>query len=1063
MRKFTLLLALLVFIGMQVVNAQKTITGTVTSLDDGTTLPGVAVVVKGTTTGTITDVNGKYSLDVPEDATILVFKYVGMVTEEMEIGANKIIDLSMVLDIMGLDEVVVTAFGITREKKALGYSVQELDGDEFTKAREANMVNSLSGKVAGVNVTNTSGAVGSSSRITLRGASSITGNNQPLFIVDGVPIDDGNYGNADSYGGFDLPNGISDISPDDIESISVLKGPNAAALYGLRAANGVIVITTKSGKQQVAGQGVGITFNSSTSWENPLVLPSFQNSYGQGGSKDKFEWIDGTLGDGGVDESWGPPLDVGLSFTQWDSYKVNGAPLPWVSHPDNIKNFFETGLTTNNNLSFTGGTENISYRLSTGMMNQTGIIPNTDFTKYNISGKSSINFTEKLKAGFNVNYIKSESGNLPTGGYTGENPVQQMIWSGRNVDFEALKDYENLPLADPGTPAVGTPINWNTQFQNNPYWVLDNNLNKMKKDRLIGGFNLSYQIADYLSISGKTGIDHWSMITKEEKAVGTNIDDFRYGYYRQIARNRTEINSELLISFNKKFTEDIDFNLNFGGNRMYRKYDRLTGIAPQLELEGVYNLSNVRSGVPVTLTNFLEESKINSIYGFGQVSYKDAIFLDFTGRNDWASVLPIDNNSFFYPSVTLSALITEFVDIDPNMLTFLKVRGGWSKVGSTGALDPYDIQQTFSFRNPTNEPPNGGPWGTVLLPFTDLVLSNPTLKSETTTGIELGIDARFLSNRIRLDLTYFNQKSTDLLVPVEISAASGYIQAWDNVGEMVNKGFEIQLGITPVKTKDLKVDLDLNFYKNNNEVTSLGGLDALILGGQWNVDLQARVGEPWGVLFGPGYLKDDNGNIIHENGIAQVDDDYRILGNIAPDWRGGVTLNVSYKSFTFNTTIDAKMGGDVYSMTTTWGRYAGILEESLYGRETGIIGDGVMQIGTDANGDPIYGPNDVVVTAKAYNQSAYDNSVAEGSVFDASYIKLRQIIIGYDFPKEWFANLPIYRASFSLVGRNLAILFKNVPHIDPETSFSSENAQQGIEFGQLPSVRSYGFNININF
>jgi len=1052
-----MLLAFLLFLGLQWANAQeREITGTVTSYVDGGGLPGVSVVVKGTTIGTITDADGKYAIKVPSDATTLVYSFVGMVTEELEIGAQKLIDVSMVEDILGLDEVVVTAFGISREKKALGYSVQEVNGDELTKAREANIVNSLSGKVSGINVTASSGAVGASSRVELRGASSITGDTEPLFVVDGIPIDNTNYGSATDGGGFDMPNGIADINPDDIESVSVLKGPNAAALYGVRAANGVIVITTKRGKK--GQKGIGVSFNTSNTWEKPLILPNFQNSYGQGSSKDNFEWVDGTVGDGGVDESWGPPLDVGLNFVQWDNYKYNGGPSPWVSQPDNIRNFFETGFTTNNNVAFTGGAENLGYRLSLGMSDQKGMIPNTDYKKYTVSGNANYDFTDKLKAGFNFNYSKGKSGNLPTAGYTNENPVQQMIWSGRNVNFDDLKDYENLPMSPDDTPAEGTPLNWNTQFQNNPYWVLDNNVNKLDKDRVIGGLNLSYQLFEFLSVTAKTGVDHWSSVVQEEKAVGTN--EFPEGYYAQTNRRYMEINSEMLVSFQKSLTSDIDFNFNLGGNRMYRKYNNTFGEVAQLELPGVYNLGNLKSGATRVNTNRLEESKTNSLYGFGQVAFRNAIFLDFSGRNDWASVLPVENNSFFYPSVNLGVVISDLVDLNVGAITFLKVRGGWSKVGSFGQLEPYSLQQAFEFRSPDNTV-GGGPWGPVLLAFNPDLLNNPNLISETTTGLEFGLDARFLDNRVRFDATYYNQTSTDLIVEVEVSAASGYINALDNVGEMNNKGIELQIGTTPVKTRDLTVDLDFNYSKNTNEVVSLGGLEALILGGQWNVDVQARENLPYGVIFGPGYQRDDNNNIIHEDGIPQVDETNMVLGNINPDWRGGVTLSVNYKGIKFSGTIDGKFGGDIYTMTTTWGRYAGITDETLFGRETGIVGEGVKNIGTaDA---PVYVPNDVVVTGKAYNQAAFDNSVAEGSVFDASYIKLRQLVVGYDLPKSWFESTPIHNLSVSLVGRNLAVLHRNVPHIDPETAFSSDNGEQGQEFGQLPSARSIGFNVNINF
>jgi TonB-linked SusC/RagA family outer membrane protein len=1046
-RVLSLLVCLLLFGFSAMFGQDIQIKGTVTAAEDGSTLPGVYVLIKGTNNGVASDANGKFQLTVPADA-ILVFSSVGYKTQEVALAGQSILDVIMESDVTQMDEVVVTALGITREKKALSYAVQDVSSEEFSKVKDKNVLNSLSGRVAGVNITNSSGAVGSSTRITLRGATSITGSNEPLVVVDGIPVDNNNYGTATSTGGFDLPSGIADINPDNIENISILKGPNAAALYGLRAANGVIVITSKSGK---LGQKSVIKLNSTTTFERPLVLPDFQNSYGQGPNKDYFEWGNGTVGDGGVDESWGPPLDRGLEFVQWNSYTVNGAPLPWVSHPDNIKDFYETGISTDNTLSIQGGAENVSYRLSAGMMKQKGIVPNTDFTKYNFSGNTNIIITKKLTAGLNVSYNKSLSGNLPYGGYNAQNPVQQMIWSGRNIDFQALKDYRNLPLAPDDSPIAGTPINWNTQFQNNIYWSLDNNVNKLDKNNFLGNLSLSYEFNKNLKIVGKTSMDQWSSVIKEQKAIGA-IEDLN-GYFRQSDRTRMEVNSDILLTYLKELTNDFSLRLNIGGNRMSRKYTRIIGTAPQLELPGLYNLSNVKSGVNATVTNLLEESKINSIYGFGQVAYRNAIFIDFSGRNDWASVLPVNNNSFFYPAISASAVLTDLITVDTKILTFLKIRGGWSKVGSIGALEPYQLKQTFSFRETQ--------WGSVLLPFNPDQLNNPNLIAETTTGMELGFEARFLSNRISLDFTYFKQRSKDLIVPVEISAASGYITALDNVGEMLNRGIEIQLNTTPVEWNDFKLDLNLNFYKANNTVESLGGLETLILGGQWNVNIEARVDQPYGVIFGPAYQKDPSGNIIHEDGLPLVATDYEILGDIQPDWRGGLSLACSYKNLSLQALFDGKFGGEVYSMTTTWGRYAGVLEETLIGRENGLVGKGVMNVGTETA--PVYVPNDVVVPAKLYNQTAFDNSVAEGSVFDASYIKFRQFNITYNVPKKYLNKLFVQDVSVSLVGRNLAILYKKAPHIDPETGFSSDNGSQGLEFGQIPSTRSLGFNINLTF
>jgi len=1041
MKKLMLLFAFFSILGMQVY-AQKTVTGTVTD-EAGDALPGASVLVKGTTVGTMTLGDGTYSIDVPDGSNTLVFSYIAMETQEIAISGD-VVDVTLKPSSEALDEVIVTALGISKEKKAIGYAVQNVNGDAFTKARESNIVNSLSGQIAGVQVTSSSGAVGASSRIILRGATSITGNNEPLFVIDGVPIDGGSTGgNASWYGGFDAPSGSADINPDDIETISVLKGANAAALYGSRAANGVILIKTKTGK---GSKGLGVSFNSTFTVESPLKLPDYQNSYGQGASNTFFEFVDGQNGSAGTDESWGMPLDIGLEAVQ---FMTNGEnPEPWVSVPDNIKNFYDMGMTHSENLALTGGNEKANFRLSVTNSDQKGIIPNTDFGSLTLNGSANADLSDKLYAGLSINYIKSNSGNLPYAGYANENPVQQMIWSGRNVDFEQLRDYENLPLAADGTAAAGTPLNWNTVFQNNPYWVLNTNLNKLNKDRMIGNVKLGYKFTDYLTVQVRTGTDYWNSLITEQKAKGSN--EFPEGYYKEAMRTRYEINSDILIMFNKDISEDLNLSLNVGGNQMQRVYSSIIGTAPQLELNGVYNLSNVKSGVSATLTNYNSESRVNSVYFNGSLGFRNYLFLEFTGRNDWSSVLPVESNSVFYPSVSLSADVTEMAAIKSNVLSFLKVRGSYAIVGSYGALGPYDIQQTYGFRET--------PWGATLLPFNSATLSNANLKPESTNSMEFGFDARLFGGRVTLDFSYFNSKSFDLIVPVEISASSGYTSAWDNVGEMTNKGIELQIGADIIKTDDFVWNVNLNYAKINNTVESLGGLESLVLGGQWNMDLQARPGEPYGVIFGPKFLRSPAGDIIYDGGLPVIDPENGIIANIQPDWTGGVYSSVTYKGISLGALVDAKMGGSIHSMTTTWGRYAGILSETLYGRETGIIGDGVID-----NGDDTYTENDVVVTAEAFNKAAYSNSVVESSVFDASYIKLRQVTFGYTLPKKLLSNLPIRDLSISLVGRNLAILYSKMPHIDPETAFSSANGTQGQEFGQLPSTRSMGFNINFKF
>ena len=1033
----TLLLALVVQISFA---QEKTVSGTVS--EESGVLPGVSILIKGTTSGTETDFDGKYSIKA-KTGDVLSFSYIGYKTVEKTVGASSTINVTLEEGGEVLDEIVITAFGIKREEKALGYSVQSIKGDAMTEARESNLTNAISGKVAGVQVTGTSGSVGSSSRIVLRGNSSITGNNEPLYVVDGVPISNASFGSAGSGGGVDLPNGAADINPDDIESITVLKGPNAAALYGLRAGNGVIVITTKRGN---ANKKFGVSINTNVTFSNPLLLPDYQNSYGQGGDTNYFEYVDGASGGtgDGVDESWGPALDAGFEFIQWDSQLTNnGNPTPWISHPDNIKNFLNTGVNISNNVSITSG----NFRLSLSNSDEKGMVPFTELKRTSIGVSGTLDIGDKIKAGVSVNYVNQDSDNLPISGYNNENPFQQFIWSARNVNYTDLRDWRNFPLAPVGTAAEGTPLNWNHNFQNNPYWVLETNRNTLEKDRIIGNVSLTSQLSEYLTLSTKLGLDSFSQLTTNRQAVGSN--NAQNGSYGESQRRFEEVNADFLLNYNRNITEDFGLSLSFGGNHMNRIFSRTSGSLPNLELPDLYNLSNLQTGSTANVSNYRSNQQINSFYGYGQFSYKDMFFLDFTGRNDWSSILPTANNSFFYPSITGSVLLSDvFEGLKEKNFDLLKVRGGWSQVGSTGALGPYLLTPTFGLGT-------SGFGSQASLPNTQF---NPNLKAETVTGVEFGIDAKMFKNRLRFSATYYDQKSEDLLVPIQVSSATGFTSVWDNVADMSNKGFEIQLGGTIIKNDDLTFDVDINFAQNDNEVTSLGELDSYILGGQWGVTLEARPGQPYGTLVGRDFQRTSSGEVIYQNGLPLIDSAQKVIGNIAPDWTGGANFSLRYKDFDFSTLIDAKIGGDVHSMTYAWGRYAGTLSETIVGRETGIVGNGVM---SDGNGGFV--ANNVVVSAKAFNQGSFSNGIESSSVFDASYVKLRQVTIGYSLPQRFIENSVIKSLKFSVVGRNLAILYKKTPHIDPETGFSSSNGNQGQEFGQYPSARNIGFNINLRF
>ncbi|MEZ5018941.1 MAG: SusC/RagA family TonB-linked outer membrane protein [Bacteroidales bacterium] len=1034
MNRLKLLLSLFVLVSTTALMAQTvTINGTVTAAEDGLSLPGVAVTVKGTTLGALTDANGRYSLNVPASAQTLTFTFVGMKTVSETISGRTTIDVAMQTDMLGLDEVVVTALGISRDKKALGYSVQDVTGDEIARAKETNIINSLQGRVSGAQITATSGAVGASSRIVIRGISSLSGNNQPLFVVDGIPISNADFGDTGTDG-TNKGSGAGDINPDDIETLTILKGANASALYGSRASAGVIVITTKKGKK---GEKLAVNITNSTTFETPLRLPDFQNDYGQGNAG-QFSYVDGAGGgvNDGVDESWGPQLDIGLMIPQFSSLDENGVaqPAPWISHPNNVRDIFELGNTITTNLSLTGGSERSSFRLSFTDMRQKGMVPNTDYFKKTLAFSASSNPVDKLTFSASGSYILANSNNQPGYGYAANNIMQQFTWTGRQVDYTLLRDKQRNP--------DGSIFNWNHNYHNNPYMTLYENLNPMNRDRVIGNAMIKYQFTPWLSAFVRSGGDIYTNASNERKFVGDM--DFRNGNYFEDVRQFREINTDFLLAFEKSFGADWQFSLNAGGNRMDRRYQRNTGEAPELAIPGVYNVAN--SAVTPRVSNYSSKKRINSLYAFGQLGFRNAVFLDYSVRNDWSSTLPIENCSYIYPAVSLSAVVTDLIGMNSDVLSFAKLRGSWAQVG--GDTDPYQLEPTASFGDGWNA-------STKLLNlFIPNELPDAALKPQMNESIEFGADLRFFIDRVRLDVTYYQQKSINQIVSVPISGSSGYTSKIINAGRIDNKGLEVLLTVTPVKISDFRWDVTVNWSKNRNEVVELApGIDQFVLGTYWDMQLIAAPGEPYGVLLGFDYERDPDGNIIFYDGLPSQGE-LKEVGNITPDWIGGVLNEISWKGLTASCLIDMKKGGDLYSMTTTWGRYAGALEETLIGREGGIVGNGVME---DGNGG--YIPNTVVADAEQFNKAAYNNNLQWSSVFDDTYIKLREVKIGYSFGK--IGNV-LTDLNLSLVGRNLAILYTKVPHVDPETAFSSGNVQ-GFEYGQLPSARSIGFSIGASF
>lgn len=1036
----------------------RTITGKVTDRETSMGLPGVTVLAKGTALGTSTNAEGVYSLSVPANVTALTFSFVGYATQEQAITGAGNIDVTLATDTKQLSEVVVTALGREEQKKSLGYAVQDIKGEEFTQARETNVVNSLAGRIAGVQISNSTGAPGSSSRIVIRGTKSISGNNQPLFVIDGQPIDNSSFSNSSSSGGIDYGNAVADINPDDIESMTVLKGANASALYGARGSNGVIVITTKSGRKS---RGLGISVNSTTSFESPLKTPDLQDQYGQG-SAGEFSYVDGMGGgtNDGTDESWGPRLD-GRLIPQYNSPVVGGVrqATPWVSPgKDNVrKYFFETGRTLTNNIAISGGNEHAGVRVSYTNLDQKGILYNTYLRRNTVNVNAGADITSKFKVSTNINYSQSQ-GRRPGQGYDELNVMQQLYtWYGRQVDVRDLKSlYER----------TGSNANWNSSYHNNPYYVLGQATNDDERDRIIGNLTLTYDITDWLKLTARTTNDLYNQFNQRRVPPQTISNAVQDDYTEERIRV-LERNTEFLATANKNLTEDFNLDVLLGANRRDNEINRSQIAAPNLAVPGLYTLGN-SSGALVTGTNFtttgninntgilnpIQNVRINSLYGSARVGFRNFAFVGGTYRNDWNSTLPANNRSYGFFSVDGSVVLTEAFGITESFLSFAKIRGGYATTGNS--LTPYQTQDIFIGSTAFDGMPVQTVYNTRY---------NPNLKPEFTRSTEAGLEVRFLKNRIGLDLTAYSSISDNQILTVLTSASTGYTANVLNAGQLSNKGVEAVLTVSPLApTSAFQWNLIANFAANRNRVDKFddaGQIKNYVIGQSgFGVNIEARLGERYGAIFGDAFQRVQEGQykgqiIYGEDGTPLTDPTRRVLGYYTPNWIGGLTNQFTYKGINLSVTVDTRQGGSLQSETNMWGMYSGALTSTLVGREDGIIGQGVQE-----NADGTYRPNDVKVSSEEYFHG-YAYNARESSVYDASFVKLREVRLGYQLPKTLIQGTFLKGVGVSFVGRNLWLISSHAPGIDPETSFNNGNTQ-GLESTQIPSVRSYGFNINFS-
>lgn len=1046
--------------------AQTTITGTVTSAEDGQTLPYVNIVTSNNS-GTITDNDGQYSITILDNTETLSFSFIGYKTQQIAITNQTTINVALIEDASSLDEVVITALGLERDTKELGYVVQSLSSKGLTEVKAVNFLDNLAGKLAGVTISQGATGVGSSSKITIRGEASFS-NNNPLFVVDGVPINNNtvfNFTNeaAAGFQEIDFGNGAMDVNADDIEEVSVLKGPSAAALYGTRASNGVIVIKTKGGKKS---KGIGISINTSVFVDSAFRLPEFQNSYGQGNSG-QFEYVDG-LG-GGINDnitySWGPQLDAGNFASQFDSPVVlsNGTivrggdtalyngdaitPTLLKSNPDNLKDFYQTGVTTINNIAISNGFDTGDYRLSFTDLRSESIIPGVNLDRQTVAAKLNFEPTDKTTISTSISYTNSTSDNRPSNGYGSENVNYSLVaWGPRSLDINSLKNYWQ-----PGLEGV-QQYSFNYTFFDNPYFILYENTNSFNRDRVFGNVAFKHQFTDAFSLQLRTGMDYSSEKRELKRSYSSNR--FKNGAYAEHDVFFREINTDFLLNYNKTFG-DFKVDVSAGGNRLDQKASTKQAQTVNLAQPGIFSLNNAAS--PIEVFQFDSKKRINSFYGIAKLGYKDFLYLDITGRNDWSSALAppfsVDGTSFFYPSASASFILSNVTTL-PKAVSFAKLRASVAQVGND--TNAYQTSGAFISQTPYNGQPT----------FSNQdFIPNANLKPESTTNYEFGADLRFLKDRIRFDFTYYNAITKDQIISLPIPISSGYEQLVVNGGKVKSTGVEIIAGITPIKSNNFKWNTTFNFAKNKATIEELPQADGRLTlaysriydSANQTVWFQVEEGGQIGDFYGTGYLKNEDGQfIIDSDGRYIADNTLKKLGNYNPDFTLGWNNDFSYKNWTASFLFDWRQGGEIVSRTSALGNVGGQLAETEYRPEDGIVAEGVTASGQ---------PNTVAVSAESYYRQFYDRNHEENNVYDASYLKLRQFSIGYNFKlKEGFLGLEEGGdIAISLIGRNLFVITEN-PHFDPEQlAVQGDGFVSGVEDMSYASSRSFGLKASLNF
>ncbi len=1093
---------LLLFFGITAMGQNRVVTGVVYDSDGETTIIGATVQIKGTTTGTVTNLDGEYSLEISGQDPVLLVQFLGYKAQEIPINNQSIINVVLEEDALLIESVVVTAMGITREQKSLGYSVSKIENEELTKTVSGNWLNSISGKVAGLTFDQAGSGPSGSMRVTLRGDQSLNyGNNEALFVVDGIPITSGmtatrsvsNYAQVDAP--VDFGNGASDINPEDIESVSVLKGPAATALYGSRAANGAIVITTKSGRTD---KGIGVSINSTTSFEKAGYFPDFQTQYGNGedmGMDEYSLWeMPAELAPDGIAQpshwsryAYGEEFDPNklrylYASKNWETDEFT--KLPFVYQDDWYTGLFKTGVTTSNTVTIDGSNgEGTSTRFSFTDYRNNWILPNTGFDKQSasLSFNTKVNKFTKLNA--KVNYYRKNSDNMPIGGYDENNAMYALAW-GYNVNsindwkteyFEGRYNYANYSV---GGNNIGHGLVTPSSWAFNPYRTLYEILSTQDKNRILGNIGLTFDLYEGLSLTVRTGLD-WSDEFRTQRMPFYTAGAL-YGRYREQTVRNIEMNNDFMLRYTNNELADQRFGLSlvFGGNSMVKKYFNSKITLPQLGEEGIYHTQNLPAGINPDPYNYRSIKVVNSLFGMASLSWDNTYFVDITGRNDWSSTLSPNNWSYFYPSVAASILLSEAFDFKTNLswVDFLKLRLSWANVGND--TSPYSLDQYYSTTSFS---------GAYKLPGT---IPDPMIMPENVESWETGLEAKFFQNRISVDIALYNSSTTNQIVSVDIDQITGATGMKINAGEIENKGIEIASRFVPVRTGDFEWSFDLSWSKNNNKLVSLqDGWDpeeplqtdmGTTIGSR--VFIYSYIGEEMHMIYGRGFQRapegatyiDEDGkevdasgmHIVDANGYPLLDEaPDRKIGAVNPDWRASMTQRFRYKNFSLSAAFTGQLGGNAYSVTNFALSYQGKLNNSVEGRYDGLVHEGVNVI-DNGDGTVSYTKNTTITSSALtyYNTYMWNRNNVENNTFSTSYLKLQEVRLDYQLPNSLLQRTKyIQRASLGVFATNLFCI-TDFPQYDPNTGMlDGNNIHKGIESMAFPMTRSYGVNAKISF